>query len=256
MRRLLPVLAGGLVFGVTLAALFPTDAVVRRVLARATPAGWPGVVFARAALRPRGIVLDDVTLRDSTGRALARAEQVRVLPSLWSLVRGGSGLPCRIEASACGGTGEATLEDDGAATAIVLAWQDADLAACPPLVIAGGALAGRARGAARLRLDPAAAPEGTGDVELSAAVWRGTGLFASLHADSASVRWRLQDGRLALEALDLHGPDVTVNGSGEVRLAAPFEESALAIRLALRAGGPLRRFDVVGTVARPEVVSQ
>ena len=60
--------------------LFPVDAVVRAVLARAMPAGWPAIVFRRAALRPTGLVLDDVTLRGRDGAALAQAERVHLRP--------------------------------------------------------------------------------------------------------------------------------------------------------------------------------
>jgi type II secretion system protein N len=254
--RLLAVLAALLAFGAALAFTFPTDLVVRRALARATPYGWPAVVFREARLRPAGLVLGDVTLRDPAGVALAHAASVRLRPSLWSLVAGGGGLPWHVEAHACGGTAEATLAADGAATALAVTWAEADLAACPPLAIAGGALAGRARGAARLRFPAAAPAEGGGDLEVVGATWRGTGFPAVLHADTASVRWRLAAGRVTLDTLDLSGPEVSLSGRGEIRLAAPVAESPVALTLAVRPGGAgaPRPLAVVGTLGRPQVV--
>src|SRR5204862_7253422 len=129
--------------------LFPVDAVVRAVLARAMPAGWPAIVFRRAALRPTGLVLDDVTLRGRDGAALAQAERVHLRPSLRGLWRDGTGLPWHVEALVCGGTGVATVTGDGAPTALSFTWQDVDLGGCPPLALAAGALAGRATMTAR-----------------------------------------------------------------------------------------------------------
>jgi type II secretion system protein N len=246
-----------IVFTASLAALFPTDALVRRALSRAAESGWPAVVFERAAFRPGGLVLDGVTLRDPTGAPRLAARRIRLRPSLRGLLRDGSGRPWTIEAEVCDGRGVASVAGDGRATDVTLSWEDADLTVCPPLEIAGGALAGRARGSARLRLDPAAPPAGTGDVELRAAVWRGRGLLARLHASSASLRWRLSDGRLTLEAFDLRGPEVLATGSGEVRLAEPLPASDLDLELTLAwgAGGPARHVSVAGTVAAPKVVA-
>jgi type II secretion system protein N len=256
-RRWLVAAATALVFAASLAVLFPTDAVVRRTLARGTPPGWPAVVFREARLRPSGLVLDDVTLRDTTGAEILHAERVRWRPSYLSLLRGADGLPWHVEAAACNGTGEATVGLEGGDTTVALTWYDADLAACPPLRIAGGALRGRAQGTARLRLAPGGPPVGSGDVELRAAVWRGAGPFA-LRAEAASVRWRLETGRVVLEALDLRGPDITVTGTGEVRLADPIGESDLELNLAYTFAAfvtaqPLR---VAGTLSRPRRVGE
>ena len=231
-------LAGGVAvafFTASLALLFPTESIVRRLLAHAAPREW-SVVFRGAALRPRGLWLTDVTFRRRDGSAVVHAESVRWSPSLIGLLRDGRGLPWRLTADVCGGIGEATVAADGPGVTVALTWHDADLAVCPPLAVAGGALAGRARGAARLALAPRLPPAGSGRVDLERATWRGEGPLAaigSLHAAAASVGWRLADGRLVVEALDLHGPEVSASGSGELRLTDPFEESDLVLRLAL-----------------------
>ena len=274
-------LAGGVaaaVFTASLALLFPTELVARRLLARAAPPEWPVVIFRGAALRPRGLWLTDVTLRRPDGTTVVHADSVRWTPSLSGLLRDGRGLPWRIAAEVCGGTGEATVTTDGAAVAVALTWHDADLAACPPLAVAGGALAGRARGVARLELAPPAPPSGSGRVDLEGATWRGEGPLAaigSLHAATASVGWRLREGRLMFEAPDLHGPEVSASGSGELRLTEPLGASDLVLRLALApeaeappllrlflgvpatpSGTGSRLLTVAGTLAHPQLLLQ
>ena len=255
--------------------LFPVDAVVRALLARATPAGWPAVVFRRAALRPTGLLLEDVTLRGRDGTGLAKAERVHLRPSLVGLWRDGTGLPWHVEAVVCGGDGVATVTGERAPSAMALTWDDIDLAACPPLALAAGALAGRATMTARILFAP---PAGEGTVEVRAGEWRSTAgpllAVGTLHAERASLGWRLVGDRVAVTSLELHGPEVSAEGEGVVRLAAPLEASGLELRLAVAAAadapdhvrallgllpapagdtaGP-RRLLVAGTVASPRV---
>ena len=238
MRRAL-VAAGALVLFAGFALrLFPIDDVARRVLS-GIPS--PVVTFGHAGIRPTGIRLDDVTMRVPEASLTLHADHAYARPSLVSLVRGGDGLPWRILAVVCGGDVDATVAADPAAagTAVTLAFDRADLSNCPPLAIAGGALAGRAGGTARLRLPSGAPPEGDGAVQLRDAVWQNPAdlpLLGTLHAESASVRWRLAQGLLALEGIELTGPDLSASGSGELRFAEPVTDSAVTIRLALVPG--------------------
>ncbi|OLC90305.1 MAG: type II secretion system protein GspN, partial [Deltaproteobacteria bacterium 13_1_40CM_3_71_4] len=228
-------IAAGLV-ALFLFLLFPIDTVVRALLARATPAGWPAIVFQRAALRPTGLLLEDVTLHGRDGAALVAAERVFLRPSLRGLWRDGTGLPWHVEALVCGGTGVATVTGDGAPAALSFTWQDVDLGGCPPLALAAGALAGRATMTARVRLGP---PAGEGTVEVHAGEWRSSAgplvAVGTLHAERASFGWRLVGDRVALTSFELHGPDVSAEGEGTVRLAAPLEASGLELRLAVAA---------------------
>ncbi len=268
-------LAAVALFAGFLAYLFPTDVVARRLLSRLELPGGAAVVFTRAALRSDGIWLDNVTVRAPTGAELVHAEAVRLRPSPWGLVRGAGGLPWSLHAAICGGTADATISADGTATAVALTWHDADLAQCPPLPIAAGALAGRARGAARLRLGLTSELEGAGNVELESGTWRAGGalaLLGALHAESASVHWTLRQGSLVLDALDLHGPEVSATGSGEVRLEDPVEASGVRLTVAVAsvpgAPGPFglllrpaddgttRQLTVGGTLAHPSAVLQ
>jgi type II secretion system protein N len=272
---LLRVLAAAATFVVAVALLFPTDLVARHIVTRARQPGWPTLAFAEARLRPGGIRLDDVSLLDTAGAELARAERAWLHPSVAGLLRDGSGLPWRIDAVLCGGSGDAIIVTEGIATMITVAWRDADLAACPPLAVTGaGVLAGRARGTARFAITPGAAAEGSGRVDVESATWHGAGpvsALGALHAATASLTWRLRDGRLLFEALDVAGPEVTVEGRGELRLADPWDESDLDLRLALApaSGAPrllrlllgvpaqgTRNLLLGGTLSRPRAVLQ
>jgi type II secretion system protein N len=257
-----------------LARLFPADVVARTLLARLPPA-WPSVVFQSARLGLGAIELADVTLRSPDGRALVTAPRVAFRPSLlglWSR----AGLPWRIDATVCGGEGEALVTGERTPEALTLGWRDVDLGACPPLAVTGSALAGRAELAARVALVPEPAGEGT--VEVHGAAWRtDVGplvMLGSLHAERALVRWHLAAGRLDLTSLELHGPEVSAEGTGAVRLADPFDSSGLEVRVAIQAapGAPdrvrallamlpgatpdaPRRMFVHGTLARPAVMA-
>jgi type II secretion system protein N len=269
-KRVALAAATAALFLVFLVLLFPTDAVVGRGLAALS---WPGLGVGHAALRPYGILLDDVTLRDAAGKLVLRADRVRLRPSAWSLVRGGNGLPWRIDGTVCEGAALATVAEDGTATEIAVTWDEGNLAACPPLAIAGGALEGSARGAARLRFAPDAAAQGDGRVELSGAVWHGAGPFAAvgaLHAETASVRWWLHDEVVEIQDIALAGPELTASGAGEVRLAEPVTDSDVQLRMALTpapgASGPIqfflppslgtRQLVVNGRLASPQVMLQ
>src|SRR5439155_906845 len=135
-----------------------------------------------------------------------------------------------------GGNGVATVTGERAPSALALTWHGVDLAACPPLALAAGALAGRATVTARIQFAPLA---GEGTVEVRAGEWRGTAgpllAVGTLHAERASLGWRLVGDRVALTSLELHGPEVSAEGEGMVRLAAPPEAGGLELRLAIPA---------------------
>jgi type II secretion system protein N len=234
---LLRILAAAAAFAASVALLFPTDLVARRVVARASRPDWPILEFAHASLRPSGLRLEQVRLRDAAGVELVRAERARLRPSLAGLLHDGRGLPWQVEAELCGGTADASISNDGTTTGIVLDFRDADLGACPPLAVTGaGVLAGHAHGAARFAIVPGMPASGAGQVQVESATWHGVGpagALGALHAATASLRWQLHDGRLLFDALDVTGPEVTIEGRGELRLADPWNESDLDLRLAL-----------------------
>src|SRR5437899_649636 len=125
-----------------------------------------------------------------------------------------------------------------------------------------------------------ATPAGEGTVEVHAGEWRSSAgplvAVGTLHAERASFGWRLVGDRVALTSFELHGPDLSAEGEGTVRLAAPLEASGLELRLAVAAApeapdrvrallgllpapagdaaGPRRLF-VAGTVASPRLLA-
>jgi type II secretion system protein N len=258
------------VFAAALVATFPTDALVRRALARALPPGGPRVEFDHATLRPWGLRLAPLTLRDAAGYRLATADTVMAHPSLLGLLHDGTGRPWRASAVAYGGTVTALVDRAG----VDLEWHDLDLARVPGLALAGERPAGRADGAARLVLPPASAD---GTLGLRAATWPAAARIlvgAETMPIDATLRWRLAGGRLELDDVAGHGAGVDVAGGGSVRLASPVGRSVLDLRLllspgvdtaprlrglidALPAGGrdDVRRLVLVGTLDGPRVES-
>src|SRR3989442_1552060 len=115
--------------------------------------------------------------------------------------------------------GVARVTGDGASAALSFTWKDVDLGGCPPPALAAGALAGRATMTARVQLGP---PAGEGTVEVHAGEWRSSAgplvAVGTLHAERASFGWRLVGDRVALTSFELHGPDVSAEGEGTVRL--------------------------------------
>jgi type II secretion system protein N len=250
------------VFVAVIAVTFPTDALLRALVARATPYGSVSASFTRAHLRPWGLRVDGVGLRAPDGSLVADAEWVSARPSLVGFLRDRTGRPWRLGAGTCGGRIDAVVDRDDAGSAASITWNDVDLGRCPPVALLGETVAG-------------AAAEGR--IGLRGGVWKGAGRFVpaleTLHADPASVAWTLQGNRLQLTAIAVDGPDVKASGGGTVELARAPRESRLALSLTI-APGPqappgfrdllarlpptgdddTRRLDVGGTLAFPQLV--
>jgi type II secretion system protein N len=236
-RRALLVL---LVFAAGLALTFPTDTIVRALLARVIPSGAPALVFGGAALRPWGLRLDEVALRRPDGSAIVTADWITFRPSLRGLWRDGTGRPWTLAAGACGGTVDAVVgvEDTPAGEPEAqLAWRDVALENCPPLAVTAGALTGLADGTATVQLVPGT--PAIGELRIRAAKWRLGGRVPSLdalHADPALLAWRFADGWLVLDRIDLHGPELEASGTGTLVIASAFGTSNLEAELAVLPG--------------------
>jgi type II secretion system protein N len=227
--------AAAVLFALVLALTFPTDTVVRHVIARLGPGSSITLDFQHAALRPWGLRLDQVALRDPEGGLLASADWVDLRLSLLGLARDRTGRPLHASALACGGRVDAMLGID---SVLALEWHDLDLGSCP-LLSTRGDLAGRADGTAWLRLSLAGKPEGEGHVSVRGARIRigRPGLpLDEVHGDPALVRWSVADGRLSLGTIELRGPEVEATGNGTVRLAHPLGQSAIDLHLTVAAG--------------------
>lgn len=237
-RALLAMLFVAALFIAVLALTFPTDAVVRRVLATATPPGGPMLTFDRATLRPWGLRLDQVSLRNPDGTIVAGADWLLVRPSLMGFLRDRTGRPWRATGGACGGSLAAIVSAEGASSALRLDWRDLDLSDCT-LVPATTAIEGRSEGTANLTLarDTPLVGEGTASLRGARLHTAELGLpLDALHADPAFVRWALAANKITLSAIEVHGPELTVNGSGTVRLMGSLADSALNLRLVVAPG--------------------
>jgi type II secretion system protein N len=228
--RLGRILVAGAIFAVVVALTFPTDALVRRALARALPPGGPRLEFDHASLRPWGVRLGPVTLRDAQGYRLVAADWLVARPSLLGFLHDRAGRPWRATGAAYGGTFAAQVGRE----ATDLEWHDLDLARMPTLKVGGERLGGTTGGAATLK---GAAAEGT--VGVRGMTWPGAARFlvgADAMPIDATVWWTFAGGRLALDSIAGHGAGVDVKGAGSVRLASPLGRSALDVHVTLAAG--------------------
>lgn len=244
---------------VALALLFPTDAVVRSLVARLTPAGIAPPAFEEAHLLPGGVTLRKVTLARPAGPAVVTAERIDLWPSLLSLLTGSGGHPWRFDADICGGTAKGTIAAEDAATVTDVEFEEADLTTCPLLELGGATLTGRGRGNIHLRLEPVAPAHGNGQLELRDVMWRGQGVMAIFRANTASGSWRLEERRLTLASIDVRLPTLQLRGAGQVILAEPLAQSDLRLALTLRSADqsePPRPVLIGGTLGRPQAIGR
>ena len=223
--RLGRILVAGAIFAGVVALTFPTDALVRRGLARALPPGGPRLEFDHATLRPWGVRLAPVTLRDAQGYRLAAADWLLARPSLPGFLHDRAGRPWRATGVAYGGTFAALVGRE----ATDLEWHDLDLARMPTLKLGGERLGGTTGGAATLK---GAAGEGT--LEVRRMTWPSAARFlvgAEAIPIDATVWWTL-----AGDAITANGAGVEAKGIGSVRLASPLGRSALDVHLTLTPG--------------------
>jgi len=276
LRRVAIVAAAAIaVFVGVIAVTFPTDALLRALVARAIPSGSVVVAFAQAHLRPWGLRVDGVAVRAPDGTLVADAEWVSARPSVAGFFRDRTGRPWRLAVGTCGGRIEAVVDRDDGGSAASITWNDVDLARCPPVALLGETVAGTIDGSAVVR---GAGTAAEGRIGVRGGVWKGAGRFVpaleTLHADPASLAWTLQGNRVDLTTIAIDGPDVKATGGGRVELARAPRESRLALSLTI-APGPqappgfrdllarlpptgdddTRRLDVGGTLAFPQLVS-
>jgi type II secretion system protein N len=236
MRTALLAAAAAALFAIVLGLSFPTDQLVRWGLARAPVPEARLITFQRAHLRPWGLLLEGARLRDPGGGPFYEADWLRFRPSWTGLAGDGLGRPWRVAAGALGGTIEASLGLDGGAQTVELTWADLDVGRLLAALHRPDQLSGRASGSTGLRVPVADAASGSGEVVLQDAVWQpalGALEDLPLHAERATLRWRLADGRFEVAAFDAHGREMNVAASGQVRLAGVADASTLDLRVTL-----------------------
>jgi type II secretion system protein N len=252
-----PVLAGIAVFLVVLALTFPTDRLVRRVVASIPFPPGRELTFERARLRPWGLTLDGAAYRRSDGSALVETEWVRLRPSWTSIGARGFGNPWRITARVFGGEIQANLDVGARAgtQTFDLSWTDVELGPLLKAFEREDGLAGRATGRAALTLPKADAPSGQGELTLRGASWDPP-IYAleglQLHAQNATLHWTLGQRRFQLTRLDLHGDEVDMTSEGNVDIAPVIGQSPidLHVTIAPLSGAPRRLRELLERLPR------
>jgi type II secretion system protein N len=237
MRRLLKgAVAMAVLFTVVLSLTFPTDDLVRWVLARVpVPEGYL-LTFQRARLRPWGLVLDDAAYRHGDGTPVIETEWLRFRPSWTAFWSDRLGRPWHVTAGVFGGTIDGQIATEPAAQLVDVSWTDVDVAGLLAAIQREGLLTGRSTGHATLRLPVSDPASGAGDFTLRSAAWQPT--LAALedvpiHADRATVRWTLADGRVQLSSFDVRGQEVDLTAQGTLRLEHAIGDSAVDLRMTI-----------------------
>jgi len=236
MRSALLGAAAAVLFLIVLGLSFPTDQLVRWGLARAPLPEARAITFRHAHLRPWGLVLEGASLRDPGGGPLYEADWLRVRPSWSGLASERLGRPWRVAAGALGGTIDGSLDLDRGARTVELTWADLDVGRLLAALHRPDQLSGRASGSTGLRVPATDAASGSGEVVLQDAVWQpALGAFEDLplHAERATLRWTLADGRFDVAALEVRGREMNVAASGQVHLAGAAAASTLDLRVTL-----------------------
>jgi type II secretion system protein N len=224
------VVAVVVLFTVVLALTFPTDDVVRWVLSRVPVPESHFLTFARAHLRPWGLVLDEAAYRNSDGRPVIETQWLRLRPSWTAFWRDRLGRPWHVAAGVFGGTMDGEIATDGSAQILDVSWTDVDVGDVLAALRRGGLLTGRSTGHATVHLPAFDPPSGEGDLTLRSAAWQPP-LEAledvPIHADQTTLRWTLADGRVHLSNVDMRGQEIDLTAQGTLALAQAASASTV-----------------------------
>lgn len=239
MRRFLVVAAVVLAtFAVVIALTFPTDAVVRALLARAPLPSGLQVTFARAHLRPSGLRLEDVHVLRPDGGSVFDALWLEVHPSIVGLLRGRLGRPGRISVATCQGTITVEVDLDRATTVVAVGLENVELATCVPYLYPEVDVVGRVSGTVNVRYPPRDPVSGDAALEVRSFVLKPGGSLEDVvvRADAGTLRARGADRRIELETLEASGDDFRAVGNGTIRLVMPRGDSPIDVRLTITPG--------------------
>ncbi len=267
--------AAAVLFAVVLGLTFPTDQLVRNLLARVPLPDGHALTFQHARLRPWGLTLDDAAYRRPDGNPLVETEWLRLRPSWTSLWRDRLGRPWHVAAGVFGGSVDGELDAGDAGRTVEMTWADVDVARLLAALQRDDPLAGLMTGRAAVRLPRTGSASGDGELTLRTASWQPPIAALEdvpLHADRATLRWSLADGRLELSSADLRGEELDLTAQGQIELAdgdlgrsvldlqvtiaplpgAPLELRRLLDGLPHRPDG-VRDFRLTGTLDAPRV---
>lgn len=224
-------------FVVFLLATFPHDMVIRRAMS--IVGGGDRIKFTGARFAwHRGYELDGIRIDGPSDGAAPLVEVSRfwVRPSLGALLRGHP-YAAQLQAELYGGRAGGTLDFVGGALAGDLTWNSVDLGRYRTLsaLLQEGQIAGRLSGHVDFesRGNNLEAMQGGGDIVIDGAALSGVKVEGFTIPDLAfkqiKMKGTLRSGRLEVTELIANG-DVSVQGSGQVVLRQPLQDSSLNLR--------------------------
>ena len=97
---------------------------------------------------------------------------------------------------------------------------------------------GRVDGPLAIQVGEAGVTSTTGALELRGASWTPGGFLddTALRADTGSLAWKLERGRLEFTKIESSSKDFQATGSGLIRIVKPIDDSAIDIRLEVTPG--------------------
>lgn len=273
-RRLVLTLVALTALAAAFAATIPIDAVVRRLLARASPPDLH-VTFAAASLGWRGLTLREVAVTRE-GDALSRLPWLTLQPSIWGLLRGDGGYPLGVTGSTCNGWISGLIDRGSPGHRIEASFVDLELGPCTTAWEVPGQLTGTVEGRIDLMATSIGTATGDGAFHVRGAHWQAPGLpaHAPTSADDLRIEWTLHHDLVTLAVGELHNAELQATLVGTVRVAQPLARSSIDLLLTVKPrpampqahrdllltlpGGPpdasgARRFAIGGTLGHPTI---
>jgi type II secretion system protein N len=243
-RRAKTALGLAVTFVAIVALTFPTDALVRALLARVPLPDQMQLAFDHGALGVRGLRLDQVHLTRRDGSAAFDADWLSLWPSLLGLWRDQTGRPWRVGAKTCQGTIELELGAEGPTTPVTVTLANVEMGVCSAYIAPRVQVYGHASGVVHARLAERDPATGDATIELRGAGWRPGGPFGDdpIRADVATIHGQLADRRLTIDTFETSSDDFHVRGHGDVRFVTPVDDSVLDLRFAMTPGRTMPLF--------------
>ena len=220
--------AGAVLFVAFLFATFPyTDAIsgVLQPMGLRLGSRENGINF------PIGIKMTGVSL-DSTfdGRAVFQSDQLRITPSLLSMLIGSPGV--KVHADAYGGKLEVRARRSGDATSLSFTGSDLHLERYTALRTLGLNLGGAVSGDGDFSISQQGVAADRGEINLTGAdaLFRLFPGSPPIKIGSLIANLKLDNGKLTLQKIESHGGDLTISARGVIELEPYLPDSGVAIR--------------------------